>query len=59
MAKDAAQVLEEALALPPEALAEAAWRKEVETRIADLDSGVVQSIDWAEVETPLRQRLND
>jgi hypothetical protein len=38
MAKDAAQVLEEALALPPEALAEAVWRKEVETRVADLDT---------------------
>jgi putative addiction module component (TIGR02574 family) len=77
MAKDAAQVLEEALTLPPEARAalansllesidsdidedaEAAWRKEIGKRVADLDSGVVQSISWSEVETRLRQRLNE
>jgi putative addiction module component (TIGR02574 family) len=77
MAKDAAQVLEEALALPVEeraALAdsllesidsdidedaEAAWRKEVGKRAADLDSGAVQSVGWPEIETRILQRLNE
>ena len=77
MAKDAGQLLKEALSLPPEARAaladsllesidaevdedaESKWRDEIRKRMAELDSGAVRAISWSEVETRLRQRLDD
>ena len=33
------------------------WRNEIHERAADLDSGRVQSIPWAEVQARLRRRI--
>lgn len=35
---------------------EEAWRVEIERRIADLDSGVVEAIPWEELRARLYQR---
>jgi len=74
MARDAAEVLRDALALPPEAraalvgslldsldveideAAEHAWQTEIRRRLAQLDSGAVQTIPWAEVRSRLHER---
>ena len=71
MERDAAELLQDALALPAEAHAalidsliesldptieegaEEAWRREIEARLEQLDSGAVQLISWREA----RQRL--
>ena len=36
---------------------EQSWRDEIHERAVDLDSGRVQSIPWAEVQTRLRRRI--
>ena len=77
MAKDAGQLLKEALSLPPEARAaladsllesidaevdedaESKWREEIRKRMGELDSGAVRPISWSDVESRLRQRLDD
>jgi putative addiction module component (TIGR02574 family) len=77
MAKDAGDLLQEALSLPPEARAaladsllesleakvdedaEIKWREEIRKRMAELDSGAVRTLGWSEVETRLRQRLDE
>jgi putative addiction module component (TIGR02574 family) len=71
MKRDAAQILKEALELPPEARgalagslidslddqpeqgAEEAWAREIDRRLAQLDSGNAKLVSWLE----LRQRL--
>jgi putative addiction module component (TIGR02574 family) len=71
MKREPAEILKDALALPPDARAalagslldsldtevdedaEAAWAAEVNWRAAELDSGAVTTIPWAEV----RRRL--
>lgn len=37
---------------------EAAWRDEIERRVADIDSGNVETIPWEEVRRRLLDRLN-
>jgi len=77
MARDAGEILKDALALPPEARAaladslweslegqsdegaEGAWRKEIERRVRDLDSGTVVTIPWTEVRTRLLTKLSE
>jgi putative addiction module component (TIGR02574 family) len=77
MARDAGEILRDALALPPEAraaladslweslegqadeAAEGAWRKEIERRVRDLDSGTVTSIPWTEVRKRLLSKLSE
>jgi hypothetical protein len=71
MKREAAEILKDALALPSEALAgsllesldtevdedaEAAWATAVNRRLAELDSGAVKSIPWAEVRRRLAAR---
>jgi putative addiction module component (TIGR02574 family) len=63
MKRDAAEILKDALALPSEAraalagsLLETAWATEVNRRIAELDSGAVKTIPWAEVRRRLAAR---
>ncbi len=71
MKRDAADLLKEALALPPEARAslagslidglddqvdegaEAAWDREIDRRLPELDEGTVKLVPWAEA----RRRL--
>ena len=73
---DPAELLKQALALPPEARAalaasllesiddhvderaEAAWRGEIERRLAQIDSGVVRLVPWDEARQALRARLS-
>lgn len=75
MARDAASVIEDALALPDEVCAslagallnsldpeteeavEPAWLNEIQRRAAELDSGAVASVPWAEVDAKLRAVL--
>lgn len=77
MSRDVAEILKEALALPPEARAamadslldsldtevdedaEAAWRREVQRRIAQLDSKAVSPIPWTEVRSRLMATLRN
>jgi hypothetical protein len=60
MKRDAAEILKDALALPTEARAALAGSllesldTEVKRRVAELDSGAVKSVSWAE----LRRRLH-
>ncbi|ETX01396.1 MAG: hypothetical protein ETSY1_07470 [Candidatus Entotheonella factor] len=35
--------------------AESAWRKEIERRLAELDSGKVQTVSWEEVKANLKR----
>jgi putative addiction module component (TIGR02574 family) len=39
--------------------AEGAWRKEIERRVRDLDSGTVVTIPWTEVRTRLLTKLSE
>jgi len=50
---------EEALEPAPEPDAEAAWSKEIERRVADLDAGTVRTIPWEEVRAELFGEQND
>lgn len=77
MARDAGEILKDALELPAEARAaladslweslegrpdeavEDAWRKEIQRRVRDLDSGTVATIPWSEVRTRLLSKLSE
>jgi putative addiction module component (TIGR02574 family) len=77
MARDAGEILKEALELPPEARAaladslweslegqpdeavEGAWRKEIQRRVRDLDSGTAVTIPWSEVRTRLLSKFSE
>jgi putative addiction module component (TIGR02574 family) len=70
MAKSARELFEEAMKLGPEeratlmrlliesvdAESEDAWRVEIERRMAELDSGTVQTIPWEELRAQLYRR---
>jgi len=69
MAKSARELFEEAMELDPEERAtllrlliesedgvEDAWRVEIERRMAELDSGTVQTIPWEELRARLYRR---
>jgi putative addiction module component (TIGR02574 family) len=51
-----AEALLASLEEPPENDSEAAWKAEIERRIAELDSGVVSPIPWHEVRRHLFER---
>lgn len=53
-----AGLLIESLEGEPEPDVEAAWRAEIERRVADIDSGSVKTIPWEEVRRRLLDRLN-
>ncbi|PYV07373.1 MAG: addiction module component, family protein, partial [Acidobacteria bacterium] len=75
MKRDTAEILKEALTLPPEARAaladslldsldseidedrEAAWQREIQRRIRELDSKAVSSVPWSEVRSRLMAAL--
>jgi putative addiction module component (TIGR02574 family) len=50
------RLLIEALDAETEEGAEAAWQVEIERRMAELDSGSVETIPWEEVRTRLYRR---
>jgi putative addiction module component (TIGR02574 family) len=50
------RLLVEALDGEAEAGVEEAWRAEIERRIAELDSGAVETISWEELRTRLYRR---
>ena len=52
-----AQALIDSLAASAGEDMEQLWRDEIHERAADLDSGRVQSIPWAEVQARLRRRI--
>ena len=54
-----AGLLIESLEPAPEPDAEAAWSKEIEQRVAELDAGTVETIPWEEVRAELFGRQND
>ena len=76
MERQAAELLWDALALPPEARAalidslidsldqtveegaEEAWRREIEIRIEQIDSGAVKLVSWRDARQRLRDRLD-
>jgi putative addiction module component (TIGR02574 family) len=76
MERQAAELLRDALALPPEARAalvdslieslderiekgvEEAWRREIEARLQQIDSGAVKLISWRDARQRLRDRLD-
>lgn len=76
MARHAAELFRDALALPPEARAalidsliesldetveegaEEAWRREIELRLEQIDSGAVKLISWRNARQRLRDRLD-
>jgi hypothetical protein len=58
MERQAAELLRDALALPPEARAEEAWRREIEVRLEQIDSGAVKLISWRDARQCLRGRLD-
>jgi len=53
-----AGLLIESLEADPEPDVEAAWRAEIERRVADVESGAVQTVPWEEVRRRLLDRLN-
>lgn len=53
-----AGLLIESLESDAEPDVEAAWSAEIERRVADIDSGTVQTIPWEEVRRRLLDRLN-
>ena len=53
-----AQALIDSLAASASEDMEQLWRDEIHERAADLDSGRVQSIPWAEVQVRLRRRMS-
>lgn len=53
-----AGLLIESLEAEPDPDVEAAWSGEIKRRIADIDSGNVETIPWEEVRRRLLDRLN-
>jgi putative addiction module component (TIGR02574 family) len=53
-----AGLLIESLEAEPEPDVEAAWLAEIERRVADVESGAVQTVPWEEVRRRLLDRLN-
>jgi len=53
-----AGLLIESLEAEPDADVEAAWSDEIKRRVADIDSGNVETIPWEEVRRRLLDRLN-
>ena len=53
-----AGLLIESLEDEPEPDVEAAWLAEIERRVADVESGAVQTVPWEEVRRRLLDRLN-
>jgi putative addiction module component (TIGR02574 family) len=53
-----AGLLIESLEAEPEADVEAAWVAEIERRVADVESGAVQTVPWEELRRRLLDRLN-
>ena len=53
-----AGLLIESLEADPEPDVEAAWSDEIKRRVADIDSGNVETIPWEEVRRRLLDRLN-
>jgi putative addiction module component (TIGR02574 family) len=49
----------ESLESEPEAGVEAAWAKEVERRVRQIETGEVRTIPWEEVRAKLHARLNE
>ncbi|MEX0881069.1 MAG: addiction module protein [Thermoanaerobaculia bacterium] len=54
---DIAGTLLESLDVPADKGVEAAWAKEIERRIRDVESGKVRLVPWSEVRRGLRTRL--
>jgi putative addiction module component (TIGR02574 family) len=54
-----AGLLIESLEREPDEDIEAAWRDEVERRIAELETGEVKAVPWEEVKARLLQRAHD
>ena len=54
-----AGLLIESLEPEPQPDVEAAWSKEIERRVAELDAGTVKTIPWEEVRAELFGRQND
>ena len=54
---DLAGMIRESSEPPPNADIEAVWRLEIERRMHELDSGVVQPIPWEQVRARLYRRL--
>ncbi len=54
-----AGLLLESLEGEPDEGVEAAWAEEVERRVREIDSGLVQTIPWEQVRAELFARLND
>jgi putative addiction module component (TIGR02574 family) len=54
---DIAGTLLESLDEPGDKGVEAAWAKEIERRIRDVESGKVKLVPWSEVRRRLRRRL--
>jgi putative addiction module component (TIGR02574 family) len=52
-----AEQLIQSLDGPPDENVEAAWQKEVERRIKEIDNGEVELLDWEEVRAKLRDRF--
>ncbi len=53
-----AGALLQSLEPPPNPAIEVAWRKEVARRVAEFDSGTVETVPWEEVRDRLYSRLN-
>jgi putative addiction module component (TIGR02574 family) len=53
-----AGLLIESLEAEPDPGVEAAWAREIERRVAELDSGAVKTIPWEDVRQRLLDRLN-
>ena len=56
---DLAGLLIESLEGEPDEAVDAAWATEIARRVAELESGTVQSIPWEEVRQRLLDRLNE
>ncbi len=54
-----AGLLIESLEEEPDEDLEAAWRAEIERRVAELESGEVKAVPWEEVKARLLQREHD
>jgi putative addiction module component (TIGR02574 family) len=54
-----AGLLIESLEEEPDEDLEAAWRAEVERRVAELESGEVKAVPWEELKAKLLQREHD
>ena len=54
-----AGLLLESLETEPDLAVDQAWAKEVERRVADLDSGTVKTVPWETVKAKLLGRLRE